>query len=263
MRIRRVALLAGIGSAAVALTLGVTLAGGGDGATADAAALTTYAATTGGSESGDQTDLRSQIGDLMTDQAFRDDVRALRDTQQAAMDEWWDTYADDRDSDAAGEARDKLREEQRTEMNALLAKYGVDTSAMEQTREAAQQAREKIGELMSDDGFRDDVNALRDAQQAAMDAWWDKYGEDPTSSEAREAMQALREDARADMEALLEKYDVDLPGGLGGRLFGGRGGGLMGGGLGGGDLDGGGHGGGLMGGGPDRDTQESAATLSL
>jgi hypothetical protein len=176
MRIRRVALLAGIGSAAVALTLGVTLAGGGDGATADAAALTSYAAAVGSSDSGDQAGLRSQIGDLMADQAFRDDVRALRDTQQAAMDEWWDTYADE-----------------------------------------------------------------------------------PTGSEAREAMRALREDARDDMKALLEEYDIALPGGLGGRLFGGRGAGLMGG----DGLFGGGRGGGLMGDGPGLDTQESAATLSL
>ena len=231
MKRRRVAILAGIGAAAIALTLGVALARGGEGGTADAATvadMTSYVATTSGSDNGSQTDLRSQIGDLMANEDFRNDVRALRDKQQDAMDEWWDEYGEERDSDAAREAREKIQDQQRTEMNALLAKYGVDTTAREQAREGAQQAREKIRTLMRDDVFRADLNTLRDKQQDAMGEWWDKYGDDPTADKSHEAIQTLRENAGSDMRTLLKKYDIDLPDGLGGRFFGGRGGGLMG-----------------------------------
>ncbi len=106
--------------------------------------MTSYVATTSGSGDGSRADLRSQISDLMANDDFRDGVRALRDKQRDAMEEWWDRYGEDRDSEAAHEAKQTLREEQRTEMNELLSKYGVDTTAMEQAREAAQQAREKI-----------------------------------------------------------------------------------------------------------------------
>jgi hypothetical protein len=263
---RRAAILAGIGAAALALTLGAALVRSGDGGTADAAALadmTSYVAAASSSDDGGQTDLRSQIDDLMTDEDFRNDVRALRDEQQDAVDAWWDEYGEDRDSDAARAALEDLREAQRTEMNALLEKYGVDTTAGEQAREDARQAREKIGELMSDDAFRAGLSALRDTQQDAMGAWRDKYGEDPTSDAAREAMQTLRENAASDVEKLLEQYGIELPDGLGDRFFGGHGGGAMG--------PGGLMGGGLMGGdgfvppadGSSPCEQESTTDLSL
>ncbi|GEM_PF-3280443 len=272
MSTRRWVIVAGVGAATVALTLGVALTRG-DGATASAAetaSLTAYVANNSDTDTADGTDPRAQIRDLMTNEDFRDDVAALRDTHEAAMDEWWDTHGEDPDSDAAREARESLREQQRTQMNALLEKYGVDTSAMEEAHETAQQAREKLQDLMADDQFRADLDEVRDAQQTAMEKWWDSYGEDPTSDKAREAMQKLREDARADMEKLLEKYDVELPDGRGGGVFGGRGGDMMG-----PDGFGGGMGpmerGGGMGGdceppvddGSGSDAQDGATTLSL
>jgi len=230
MSTRRWVIVAGVGAATVALTLGVALTRG-DGATAGAAEtapLTAYVANNSDTRTADGTDPRSQIRDLMTSEDFRDDVAALRDKHEAAMDEWWDTYGDDPDSDAARRAREALREQQRTRMNGLLEKYGVDTAAMEAAHEAAQQAREKLQGLMADDKFRADLDEVRDAQQTAMEKWWDSYGEDPTGDEAREALQKLREDARADMEKLLEEYDVELLDGRGGGIFGGPGGGMMG-----------------------------------
>ena len=139
---RRATILVSVAVAAAALTLGVVLTRSGDAATANAAELTqmtTYVATTSSTGSGDQTDLRAQVRDLMSDQAFRDEVRALRDKQQDAMDAWWNEYADNPGSDAAVAARQALREQQRAEMNALLSKHGVDTTSMEQARNATRQ----------------------------------------------------------------------------------------------------------------------------
>jgi len=240
---RKTAIIAGAGAAALALTLGVTLARGGDAATADAtevAGLTAYVANNSDGEKGGD-GVRAQIRELMSDEDFRADANGLRDEQQTAMDAWWDKYGDDPDSDAAREGREELREKQRTAMNELLQKYGVDTSAMEEAREAAQAAREKVKELMADDEFRADMNELRDAREAAMDKWWDKYGDDPDSDAAREAREQLREDAQTDMQELLKEYGVELPDGFGGKGLGG--------GMGGGPT-GGGHGG-PMGGGPE------------
>ena len=261
---RRVAILAGIGVAAIALTLGAVLTRGTDQGTANAAALadmTSYVATTSGSDDGTRADMRSQISDLMANDDFRDGVRALRDKQRDAMEGWWDRYGEDGDSEAAHEAKQTLREEQRTEMNELLSKYGVDTTAMEQAREAAQQAREKIRELMSDDAFRADLSALQDKQRDAMDAWWEKHGEDRDSDAANEAKRTLRENAVSDVEKLAEKYGVELPDGLRGFL--GKRGGSMGGG---GHMGPRGHrGGGFMppAEGPYPGAEESAANLSI
>jgi hypothetical protein len=246
---RKVTILAGVAVAAAALTLGVVLTRSGDAATANAAELTqmtSYVAATSSAGNGDETNLREQVRDLMNDQGFRDDVRALRDKQQHAMDAWWDKYGDDPENDAAVAARETLREQQRTEMNALLSENGIDTTAMEQARETAQQAREKMKSLMSDDEARAELNALRDKQQKAMDAWQDKYSEDPDSTQAQTALEKLRTSAHSEMQELLKGYGIDLPEG-GGHLFGGRGG-PMGSGLmnGNGLMGGGGH----MGGGP-------------
>jgi len=255
---RKVAIIAGASAAAIALTLGVTLTRGGDAATADAtdvAGLTAYVANNSDGDRGDR-GIREQIRELMGNDDFRADVNALRDERQAAMEKWWDTYGDDPDGDAAREAREGLRDEQRAAMNKLLEKYGVDTSAAEEAREAAQAAREKLQKLMADDDFRADLNDLRDEQQAAMEKWWDEYGDEPRSDAAREAMDTLRDDARADMERLLEKYGVELPEGFGGRGPGGHGGGLMDDGF--GPMDGG-PGGGPMGGG-DRPPADGGAS---
>jgi len=239
---RSVTTLACIGAAAIAVAVGGVFLLQGNENTAQAAELTSYVTSTSGA---DGTGLREQLGELMANDEFRADLSALRDKHDAAMDAWWDKYGDDPTGDEARAAHETLREQQRTEMNALLEQYGVDTSAMEQAREKAQQAREKIGELMSNDAFRADLNTLRDEQQGAMEAWWDKYGDDPTGDEAREAMQELRENARSAMQDLAAKYGVELPDGRGG-ILGGRGG-MMGGGPMGGGLKG--PGGGLEGGG--------------
>ncbi len=234
--------MAGIGAATVALSLGGAFVLDRDGNTADAAELVSYVATT---SAADGTGLREQVQELMTDDAFRADLSALRDAQQESDDAWWDKYSEDPESDGAREARETLREQQRTEMSALLEKYGVDTAAMEQAREDAQQAREQLHDLMANDEFRADLDVLRDTQHEAMDAWWEKYGEDPSSEAAREAMQALREDAGSAMQELAAEYGVQLPEGSGGFL------GKHGGGMGGGHKGGGmmGPGGGFGGGG--------------
>ncbi len=249
---RTLAIVAGVGAAVLiaALGLAVGLRGNDNSPAASTGSrgdLTSYvAAASGSAERGGG--LRDQIRDLMSSDAFRADAAELRDAHEAAMDAWWDKYGDDPRSAEAVAALEKLRDEQRAKMNALLEKHGVDTSAMESARQAAERAREKLEELMADDGFRNDVNALRDKYEAAMDAWWDKYGDDPRSDAAQEAMTQLRDDARADAEKLLEKYDVEIPHGLKGLLGGfmGRGGMMGPGGFGGhrGDFDMGGLGGG-------------------
>lgn len=129
MNRRRVAILAGIGAAAIALTLGAVLTRSTDQGTANAAALddmTSYVATTSGSDDGTRADMRSQIGDLMANDDFRDDVRALRDRQQDAMDNWWDKYGEDRDSEAAHEAKQTLRDDAVSDVEKLAEKYGVE-----------------------------------------------------------------------------------------------------------------------------------------
>ncbi len=67
----------------------------------------------------------------------------------------------------------------------------------------------KIRGLMTNEAFRDDAAALREEYEAAKDAWWDKYGDDPESEAARDALEQLHDDQRAAMTALLEKYGVD------------------------------------------------------
>jgi len=117
---RSVATMAGIGAATVALALGGAFVLDGEGNTADAAELVSYVATT---SAADGTGLREQVQELMTDDAFRADLNALRDTQQEAMDTWWEKYGDDPASD---EAREALREDAGSAMQALAAEYGVE-----------------------------------------------------------------------------------------------------------------------------------------
>jgi hypothetical protein len=238
--------IAGIGAATVALGLGGALVLDRQANTADAAELVSYAATTAAA---DNSGLREQLQELMTNDEFRAELNTLRQGQQEAADAWWEKYGEDPESDEAREARETLREQQRSEMSALLAKYGVDTAAMEQAREDARQAREQLQELMANDEFRAELNTLRDAQQEAMDAWWNEYGDAPESDEAREAREMLREDAATAMQELAAKYGVELPEGRGG-FHSKRGGGFMDGLMGGGMM---GPGGGFRGGMPPAD----------
>jgi hypothetical protein len=230
---RTLAIVTGLGAAVLIAALGLVVGlRGPDGQAAPTSSkddLTTFVAAAAGRSQG-AADTRDQIRDLMTNDEFRADAAELRDQHEAAMDAWWDKYGSDPRSDDAVAALEKLRDEQHAAMSALLEKYGVDTSAMEKARKAAEQTREKLETLMSDAGFRKDVNALRDKYEAAMDAWWDKYGDAPRSDAAQEAMTKLRDDAKADAESLLKKYDVELPAGFKGLLGGfmGRGGMMMG-----------------------------------
>jgi hypothetical protein len=75
--------------------------------------------------------------------------------------------------------------------------------------------------LLQDPQAREDMQSLREEHRDEMRAWWDKYGEDPSSDAAQKALGELRAEHADDMQALFEKYGVAPPAGLG---EGGRGG---------------------------------------
>lgn len=108
--------------------------------------------------------------------------------------------------------------------------------------------------LMQDPAAREEMQKLREEHRGEMRAWWEQYGDDPSSEKAQSALEDLRAEHADDMRALFDKYGVEPPAGLG---EGGRGGcGLVGGGsgvgggcgLGGGCGGQGGGGQGMMGG---------------
>jgi len=104
------------------------------------------------------------------------------------------------------------------------------------------QARGAVaGALQDDPAAAADLQALRSEHQTDMQAWFDKYGADTTTSAAQTALTELRTEHQSDMQALLAKYGVDASLCTGG----GSGGGMMGGGYGGGMM-GGGYGSGLL-----------------
>jgi hypothetical protein len=108
--------------------------------------------------------------------------------------------------------------------------------------------------LMQDPQAREDMLALREEHRAEMSAWYEKYGEDPTSDAAQKALDELRDEHHADMLGLFEQYGVTPPEGFGEGERGGcgLGAGPASGGCGGRDFDGQGFGGqGMMGGGQD------------
>ena len=74
----------------------------------------------------------------------------------------------------------------------------------------------------------EDMQALRAEHQQEMQAWWSKYGSDPTSAEAVAALKELRTEHWNDMKALFDKYGVKLPANAGPGIMGGFG--MMGGG---------------------------------
>ena len=84
--------------------------------------------------------------------------------------------------------------------------------------------------LMSNPQAVKDMQALRAEHQKEMQAWWDKYGADPTNAEAQAALKELRLEHREDMRQLFKKYGVTWRGGAG---PGACGGGMMGAGAGG------------------------------
>lgn len=58
-----------------------------------------------------------------------EDLRSLREEAQAAIQSWWDTYADDPTGENAQEALQELGQEQQGKLEALLETYGVDLSS--------------------------------------------------------------------------------------------------------------------------------------
>jgi len=74
---------------------------------------------------------------------------------------------------------------------------------------------------LEDPQARADTQALRTEHREDMRAWWDKYGENPSSDAAQKALDELRAEHADDMRALFEKYGIEPPAGLG---EGGRGG---------------------------------------
>ena len=96
------------------------------------------------------------------------------------------------------------------------------------TTAPAPQARAAAGTLLDDPAAAADLQALRTENQTDMQAWFDKYGADTTTSAAQAALTELRTEHQSDMEALFAKYGVDA--GL--CSGGGSGGGMMGGGYG-------------------------------
>lgn len=180
---------------------------------------TAMIARTDDSEGRASADPRSAMHELLQDPEFRDELWKLRDEQQTAMRAWWDAYGDDPTSDEAQDALDALRDAHHEAMDALLEKYGV---------EAGTGPDSDVQELMSNEDFRNELWKLQDEAEAAVQSWWDEYGDDPESAEAREALRTLREEQRAGLEALYEKYGVELDGRdgfgrgpvMGGGLFG-------------------------------------------
>ena len=108
---------------------------------------------------------------------------------------------------------------------------------------AAQARGAACGALLDDPAAASELQALRTEHQADMQAWYDKYGTDRSTTAAQTALTNLRAEHQNDMQALLTKYGIDasLCSG-GGMMGGGNGGGMMGGGNGGGNGMGGGCG---------------------
>jgi hypothetical protein len=87
--------------------------------------------------------------------------------------------------------------------------------------------------LSSDPAAVKDMQALRAEHQKEMQAWWQKYGSDPSSTAAQQALQKLRQEHWDDMQQLLKKYGVTAPSTRPGAASPGWGRGMMGGGYGG------------------------------
>ncbi len=55
------------------------------------------------------------------------------------------------------------------------------------------------------------MQGLRDEHMKDMRAWYDKYGQDPTSTAAQQALQKLREEHFSEMQSLFKKYGIAAP----------------------------------------------------
>ena len=149
---------------------------------------------------------------------------------------------------------------------AVVAVVGLSTVAVASGAARVKnpfRGRAACGQLMSNPKAVAAMQALRDEHRQEMQAWYDKYGADPTSVDARAALKTLRQAQWNDMRALFAQFGVKVPTGAGPGVCGGRGG-MMGGGNGpcgsaggggcagpgsGAGTQGSGYGGGMMGGG--------------
>jgi hypothetical protein len=90
--------------------------------------------------------------------------------------------------------------------------------------------RTACAKLMSNPKAVAAMKALREEHRAEMQAWYDRYGADPTSAEAKAALKALRLEHWNDMKALFKEFGIKVPKGAGPGVCGGHGG-MMGGGM--------------------------------
>jgi hypothetical protein len=141
---------------------------------------------------------------------------------------------------------------------AAVVALGLSVVAVAWGAGAARSGAHRTGacrSLMSHPQAVKEMRALRAEHQKDMQAWYDRYGSDPSSAEARAALRTLRQAHWNVMKALFQKYGVNVRGGAGpgacGRSSGmtGAGGACDGGGCGGlaGAAQGAGYGGGMMG----------------
>ena len=77
------------------------------------------------------------------------------------------------------------------------------------------------------------MQTLRAEHRQDMQAWWQKYGSDPTSATAQKALQQLRQEHWNDMQQLFKKFGITVPqngaqGAYGPGMMGGGYGGMMG-----------------------------------
>jgi len=71
--------------------------------------------------------------------------------------------------------------------------------------------RAACGQLMNNPKAVVAMQALRDEHRGEMQAWYDKYGADPTSAEAKAALSTLREEHWNDMKALFKQFGIEGP----------------------------------------------------
>lgn len=126
MRTWKLAVLVGAVTAASVTGVALALDRPGDADGRQSLGTTMVAQQRAGTDDSGASDARETFRDLMRNEDFRAELWALQDEALKAVRAWWDKYGDDPASDAAREALQALREEQRDKMEALLEKYGVD-----------------------------------------------------------------------------------------------------------------------------------------
>jgi hypothetical protein len=91
--------------------------------------------------------------------------------------------------------------------------------------------RAACGQLMSNPKAVAAMQALRDEHRQEMQAWYDKFGNDPNTVDAQSALKTLRQQHWNDMKALFKEFGVAVPKGVGPGICGSQGGMMGGGGM--------------------------------